>query len=186
MFRPLVAALELDFAAEAEAELSDVRAQLAASGHGSPPGLGPPHVSLAAGLGIASQAEVDRCEAAVRMSQEAAPRTVMFQDVSSFPGEEQVVYLAPAPAKELIGWHRHLWPYAERALAAPIHYYAPANWVPHCTMRSGAGRPVDETVGWLRDRLKLPMRVTVGGVTLRLYESGHMTELWRVDLTHRA
>lgn len=181
MFRALVAALEVDFVEEVEAALKDVWERLRADGHPAPDGSSPPHVSLAAGIGVASP-EVGRLEAATRASLASAPHELTIERVDSFPGEEQVVYLAPAITSDLIAWHSALWRPAQFALSDPIEYYAPGRWVPHCTMRSGAGPAVEETVAWLKERLDLPIVAPLAGVALRLYENGRMEQLWRVEL----
>ena len=185
-YRRSVAALEIDFDGEAEAFLRDQWTQLAAQGHPLPEGSGPPHVSLAAGLGVGSSESVGNLEEAVRVSMEAAPEALAFERFGTFPGEEQVVYLAAVATPELRRWHETLWPTATRALVGPIDYYAPANWVPHCTLRLGPGRAVEETIRWLDANCDLPIRAEVVRVTLRMYIDGKMTEVWRVDGARRA
>jgi 2'-5' RNA ligase len=164
MFRALVAALEVDFLEEFDAILRDVWEELRADGHPAPDGSSPPHVSLAAGIGVASPEEVRSLESATRASLASAPHDLTIERVNSFPGDERVVYLAPALTPELTHWHADLWRFARLALAEPIGYYTPGKWVPHCTMRWGPGPPVEETVAWLRERVDLPMVAPFGGV----------------------
>jgi 2'-5' RNA ligase len=181
MFRPLVVAIEIDFQPPTEAALIDLWDRLRAAGHPTPGGPGPPHVSLAAGLGLATPSHVADLEAAVRASLNSAPSALVLDHVGVFPGQEQVVYLAPAVTNELLDWHGALWPAAQRALADPIAYYAPRNWTPHCTMRWGPGRPVEEAIAWLREHAGLPITAPLGGVALRVYEKGRLRQPWRVS-----
>jgi 2'-5' RNA ligase len=181
-FRPTVAAVEVDFAEPLEAVLLDLRSALSETAFADFDVSGPPHISLAVGLGLQSPRHVSELEQAVGASLGSAPATVILDHVGAFPGEEQAVYLAPRAAEKLRDWHRLLWPAACRALTDPITYYAPANWIPHCTMSWGPGSPVDERVAWLRENVSLPLNAPLSAVSLRVYENGTMRQAWTVRI----
>jgi 2'-5' RNA ligase len=61
----------------------------------------------------------------------------MFAAVGTFPGDEGVVFLAPAVSSELLALHRSLHERLVRLGQRSWSYYLPGRWVPHCTVGLG-------------------------------------------------
>ncbi|HVE91434.1 MAG TPA: 2'-5' RNA ligase family protein [Actinomycetota bacterium] len=183
MHRSAVVAIEVDFSASVEAAVVGLWSGLRDAGHPSPGGPGPPHVSLAAAIGLSSPDDAGGLRSAVQATLSLAPPSLSFGHVGAFPGEEKVVYLGPKRSPGLIEWHAQVWAAVERFLVDPIDYYRPGRWTPHCTMRSGPGKAVEDTIRWLERHVALPLLVPLGGVALRCYRDGRFEELWRIPIS---
>ncbi|HEU5194118.1 MAG TPA: 2'-5' RNA ligase family protein [Methylomirabilota bacterium] len=111
-----------------------------------------PHVSLVIWDGL----DVDRASTdIVSLAAETAPLPVSFTHVSAFGAE--VVYLALAPSKRLVELQARV-----DARLAPLGrarwpHYAPAAWVPHCTLAMELGSVSAVAALALASELTLPL-----------------------------
>ena len=91
-----------------------------------------PHISLA---GFSNDA--DR-EVLIRLVQEYAGHVQPFQvqlgAMGTFPTDENVLFLAPAPTIQLLAYHQEFHDRLAQSSLTPSPYYAPENWIPHCSV----------------------------------------------------
>jgi len=111
-----------------------------------------PHVSLVIWDGL----DVERAAAEVAaLAGETAPVPVSFTRVSAFGAE--VVYLMPAPSAPLADLQARV----DARLASLGHarwpHYAPAAWVPHCTLAMDLGSVSAATALALAADFSLPL-----------------------------
>jgi 2'-5' RNA ligase len=120
-----------------------------------------PHVSLV----IWEQLDVERAAGEVAaLAREAAPVDVVFTGVSAFGTE--VVYLAAAPSPRLAALQAHV-----DARLAPLagrrwSHYAPAAWVPHCTLAMDLGVVSAATALTLASALTTPVAARLDRVAI--------------------
>ncbi len=120
-----------------------------------------PHVSLVIWDGL----DVERASAELgALAAETAPLPVSFTHVSAFGAE--VVYLALAPSTRLAALQSH----ADTRLAglgrARWPHYAPAAWVPHCTLAMDLGSIGAATALALASELTLPLAAQLDRVAI--------------------
>lgn len=102
----------------------------------------------------------------------------------SFPTTEGVVYLAPAPCRELEAIHQTFHDAIRRHGEDGHPYYRPGVWVPHCTVATDVPEPVlEDVVERARESLETSTVdvVAVGAVRYRPAQ-----ELFRVRLGPRS
>lgn len=104
-----------------------------------------PHITLC----ICEQADEGELEACVRRIAEETPTIpIGLASVGVFPGDQNVVFLAPIVNEELLEMHRRLHAQVHKFSTTPWVLYTPARWVPHCTLvtrlpKSALSRVVD-------------------------------------------
>lgn len=126
--------IELRFDHALSARIVQVQRALAQRGlRLMPQAAAAPHVSLA----VYDERGLDPAPLAAMTERFAAknePLPISFASLGVFPGEERVLFLAPAPSRALLDVHA-----AWHALVADLagncwSYYRPGHWVPHCTL----------------------------------------------------
>ena len=120
-----------------------------------------PHVSLVIWDGL----DVDRASTDIAaLAAATAPLPVSFTHVSTFGAE--VVYLALAPSKRLVELQARV-----DARLAPLGgarwpHYAPAAWVPHCTLAMELGSVSAASALVLASELTLPLAAHLDRVAI--------------------
>ena len=111
-----------------------------------------PHVSLV----IWDRLDVARAAAEVAtVAGETAPVDATFTHVAAFGAE--VVYLAVAPSAALAGLQARVHARFAALGEEPWQHYAPAAWVPHCTLAMDLGSVTAATALALAPTLALPL-----------------------------
>jgi len=62
------------------------------------------------------------------------PFRVQLSAIGLFPTPENVLFLSPAPTSQLLTHHQEFHRRLTRSGLSSSPYYAPENWVPHCTV----------------------------------------------------
>lgn len=125
-------AVELYFDAASEAAVRRVQQAIHSAGVERPPGPvdARPHISLTVTEGASAA-----LEPAVRaFARRTPPLPVRLSVVASFPGEQNVLFLAPTPDKTLLTLHRSFHVALHSAEVGSRPHYRPGAWVPHCTL----------------------------------------------------
>lgn len=90
-----------------------------------------PHISLA---GFST---VD-CDILISLVQEYAndmePFNVQLGAIGTFPTNENVLFLSPAPTIQLLTYHQEFHQQLSKSKLISSPYYAPTNWIPHCSV----------------------------------------------------
>jgi 2'-5' RNA ligase len=90
-----------------------------------------PHISLA------GFSEVD-CDSLLSLVREYAnglePFSVQLSAIGLFPTPENVLFLSPAPTRQLLTHHQEFHRRLARSGLRSSPYYALENWIPHCTL----------------------------------------------------
>lgn len=90
-----------------------------------------PHVSLA----VFEEVDTARLFSLVDdFAKERQPLNLRFSSIGVFPGEENVVFLAPVVTEELLRLHADFYDRLGTAGLKCDPYYQPGAWVPHCTI----------------------------------------------------
>ena len=126
-------AVELYFDRQTERKIAALRHVL--EEHGIPLMLGKsgdrPHLSLA------GFSNVDRA-ALISLVQEYANGmeqfSVQLSAIGTFPTAENVLFLSPVPTLQLLNYHQEFHQRLIKSKLISSPYYAPANWVPHCSI----------------------------------------------------
>jgi 2'-5' RNA ligase len=101
-----------------------------------------PHVSLA----VFDDVDVPKLTRIVRVfAARTAPFRLRMASVGTFPGQENVVFLAPVVTGSLLKVHASLHDQLEAEGISCHPYYLPGLWVPHCavTVEEPVGRSLD-------------------------------------------
>lgn len=92
-----------------------------------------PHITLC----ICDDADLGEMEACVRrLAEETPPMPIGLASIGVFPGDTNVVFLAPIVNEELLDMHQRLHSQVKSFSDSPWVLYTPARWVPHCTLAS--------------------------------------------------
>ncbi len=136
--RPL--ALELYFDTASEQRLASVWEKLAGYCHHSTASqLGVvPHITLAL---FRDSLPNDLVGVGKALATGVSPFDVNLCRVDRFPGDEGVVFLAPAPSPELTGAHERAQELLGEDRDRVDPYYRPGAWRPHCTMAINVPEP---------------------------------------------
>jgi 2'-5' RNA ligase len=126
-------AVELYFDPQTEQKIKDLRQILTVVD--IPSKLGGsgdrPHIS------VAGFSTVDR-DVLISLVQEYAygleQFPVQLSAIGTFPTEENVLFLSPAPTLQLISYHQEFHHLLVKSKLVSSPYYAPGNWVPHCSV----------------------------------------------------
>ena len=96
-----------------------------------------------------------------RFAETVAGFPLAFSAIGIFPGENPVVFLAPKVTPELLKLHAQF--HAELAALTPNlwPHYAPAQWMPHCTLAMDLPREQFAQLPALSDAAALPITVEV-------------------------
>jgi len=90
-----------------------------------------PHISLAV------FSNVD-CDILIPLVQGYAngmePFNVQLSAIGTFPTDENVLFLVPAPTLQLLTYHQEFHHRLAESKLMPSPYYSPAKWIPHCTV----------------------------------------------------
>jgi 2'-5' RNA ligase len=129
-------AIELYFDPDAERAIREFRQSLI--GLGIPATLdqpgGRPHISLA----LVAELNADQMSAALRdFSQTVDSFPITLAGINSFPGNEGVIFLAPAVTQPLLTTHARFHQLLAGEHLTSNGYYVPAQWTPHCTVAYG-------------------------------------------------
>ena len=90
-----------------------------------------------------------------RFAGSCEPFSVEFAAFASFPTDQGVVYLSPAPSEVLRRCQKQLHELLVGIEAEVHEYYVPRAWVPHSTVGFGLPAPeVSLALAWLRDHFK--------------------------------
>ncbi len=126
-------AVELYFDNKTEKSVRDLRQTLFEEGI-SPTlsGLGDrPHISLA----VFSNVDPDGLTALTKAyADQIEPFNFQLSAVGTFPTDENVLFLTPAPTRQLLLCHQNFHDQLAESKFSSSPYYMPANWVPHCTV----------------------------------------------------
>lgn len=90
-----------------------------------------PHISLAVFRDVVPAGVIDYSQEFFRA---IAPLSVQFSSIGMFPGERNVVFLAPVVTAEFLGIHRSFHEGLQARRICSDHNYLPGRWVPHCTI----------------------------------------------------
>jgi 2'-5' RNA ligase len=90
-----------------------------------------PHISLAGFSEVEPDALLSLVEEYARGLE---PFAVQFSAIGIFPTPENVLFLSPVPTSQLLTHHQEFRRQLARSGLSPSLYYAPDNWVPHCTV----------------------------------------------------
>jgi 2'-5' RNA ligase len=126
-------AVEIYFDHQTEQSIWDLRHALIEQGISSiASSLGDkPHISLA------GFSNVD-CDILCSLVQEYAksmePFKVQMSAIGTFPTSENVLFLAPVSTSLLLNYHQKFHHRLDKSNLVPSSYYAPENWMPHCTV----------------------------------------------------
>jgi 2'-5' RNA ligase len=126
-------AVELYFDPQTEKNIDDLRQVLKEAG--IPSKLGGsgdrPHISLA------GFSNVDR-DVLISLVQNYAygleQFSVQLSAVGVFPADENVLFLSPVPTLQLLHYHQEFHQRLIKSNLVSSPYYAPGNWVPHCSI----------------------------------------------------
>lgn len=90
-----------------------------------------PHVSLAVfeGVDISKLIEV-----VASFAEDTAAFNIRFSSIGIFPGEENIVFLAPVMTIDLLMLHERFHDRLNATGLTSDPYYLPGTWVPHCTI----------------------------------------------------
>jgi 2'-5' RNA ligase len=120
-----------------------------------------PHVSLA----IWDRLNVERAIAEVTtLATATAPVATTFTAVRAFGAE--VVYLACAPSARLVDLQRRVQSRFGPLGDGPWAHYAPAAWIPHCTLAMDLGSGTLDTVMAVAAGFTLPLRSRLDRMTI--------------------
>ena len=90
-----------------------------------------PHISLAGFSNI----DQDRLVSLVQdYANDIEPFDVRLSAIGTFPTEDNVLYISPIPTIQLLTYHEKFHQRLARAKLESSPYYAPARWIPHCTV----------------------------------------------------
>ena len=104
-----------------------------------------PHISLA----VFDVVDVPKLTDIVRtFAAGISPFGVRFSSVGTFPGPENVVFLAPVVTSPLLESHSALHAQLAAAGLSCDPYYLPDNWVPHCAIT--VEEPIAQTLETIR------------------------------------
>ena len=126
-------AVEIYFDLQTEQSIWDLRHALIEQGISSiASSMGDrPHISLA------GFSNVD-CDTLSSLVQEYAnsmePFKVQLSAIGTFPTSENVLFLSPIPTSLLLNYHQEFHHRLAKSKLVPSSYYAPENWMPHCTV----------------------------------------------------
>lgn len=126
-------AVELYLDAAAEASIRDFRALIYQEGVKPVQGSmnDKPHISLAV-LPAINPAPV--IELAARFAAQISPFAIRLGAVGTFPTQENVLFLYPAPSTSLLSAHAALHRMLREVKITSSSYYFPGNWIPHLTL----------------------------------------------------
>jgi 2'-5' RNA ligase len=169
-------ALEMYFDSESDRTLRAIWEELARAGVSTVMRDGGyrPHVSLAVA------AEVDAAAMAADLAAYAAtapPLSLLLSYVGIFPGTEGVVYLGAVAASKLLKVHAAVYRLWRRHTLQRWEYYAPGQWVPHCTMAFMLPLSRIAAAAGICLRAPLPLEVRVTHVGLVQVSVEHYEEL---------
>ena len=126
-------AVELYFDRQTEQNIADLRHVLIKDGIASKLDKAGdrPHISLA------GFSDVD-CDVLIMLVREFAnslePFNIQLSAIGTFPTHENVLFLSPAPTLQLLSYHQEFHQRLTKTKLVSSPYYAPANWVPHCSV----------------------------------------------------
>lgn len=126
-------AVELYFNSQIEKRVRDLRHTLVEQGISSTlDKLGDrPHVSLA----VFSDVDFDKLASlAEKFANEIEPFEFQLSAISTFPTDENVLFLSPIPTNQLLNCHHDFHHRLTKAELTPLLYYVPENWMPHCSI----------------------------------------------------
>lgn len=128
-----------------------------------------PHVSLG---GCDDPDESAFAPALAAFAKTLQPITLTFDSIGAFITTRAVLFLAPVVTTSLLkvhsGFHATLAGYAH----APIEYYLPGRWVPHCTIGIDLAPAELGAAVASMTRCKLPIRAPVRWLELMSSRSG--------------
>ena len=126
-------AVELYFDSEIEKSVRNLRQILFERGISSTlEGLGDkPHISLAVFFNIDRDNLIALTKA---YAEKIEPFDFQLSAVGTFPTDENVLFLSPAPTKQLLTCHQNFHDQLTDFGIVSSPYYSPANWIPHCTV----------------------------------------------------
>lgn len=90
-----------------------------------------PHISLAGFSNIDPDKLVSLVQA---YANDVEPFDVRLSAIGTFPTEDNVLYLSPVPTVQLLACHEEFHRRLVRSELESYPYYAPARWIPHCTV----------------------------------------------------
>lgn len=126
-------AVELYFDPQTQNSIWDLRYALTEQGILSTIGeLGDkPHVSLA----VFSDVDCDRLILLTKeFARELQPFNLQLSAISTFPTDENTLFLSPVPTQQLLRFHQEFHRRLAESRLTASSYYLPGNWVPHCTI----------------------------------------------------
>ena len=146
-------AVELALSLEAAVHVREIWTALAEAGldYMAQCGAGP-HISLVLWDDVDPPSAKRALES---FAQETPPIEVSLVGVDHFG--DVAVYLAPAPAPDLVAVHRRFYERFGRLGANPSPYYAPGAWVPHCTLAMDFTPETTTTALAVARRARLPI-----------------------------
>ena len=126
-------AVELYFDSETEKSVRNLRHSLLEEGVSSMLDAldERPHISLA----VFSNVDVCGLIAHTKTyAEKIEPFNFQLSAIGTFPTDENVLFLSPAPTKQLLTCHQNF--HNQLAIYGLVSspYYTPANWIPHCTV----------------------------------------------------
>lgn len=122
-----------------------------------------PHISLAVYRRLNFEQEKADLSAFARST---APFKVCFSSIGVFPGELDVLFLAPVVTSELLELHHAFHSLFQHSEKYCWPYYRTGQWVPHCTL--GTNIPKHKTPLALANllELKFPIKARVKSVAV--------------------
>jgi 2'-5' RNA ligase len=90
-----------------------------------------PHISLAGFSNIDQEMLISLVK---EFATDVKPFDVRLSAVGTFPTEENVLFLSPVPTFQLLTYHDELHQRLTQSKLFSSPYYAPGNWIPHCTV----------------------------------------------------
>lgn len=166
------------FDAGLERSVWELRQRLAAAGIA--PSDGRPHVTLVVASELDTQAFGDAL-APFAVGTPSFP--LHFGAVGSFPGDEGVAFLSPAPTEPLLHFHHRALIALLRAGAEPSPWSVPGVWMPHCTLAQGAFQP---QAALEVARSAMPESLSGWGHSVALMQFPEATVLWEYALSGAA
>jgi len=128
-------AIEMYFDAASELRLYSLWDEFARFGASSMrDGESRPHVSLAVADSVDLPATRQLLDSFART---AKPFSLSLASLGLFPCSERIVYLAPKATPELLALHGRFFDRFASVAGGIWQLYAPATWVPHCTLAIG-------------------------------------------------